>query len=66
MATKPMDDEQVDAAEESDPAWEALKNAPWDDEPLTEEDKKAIKEANEDFAAGRYITHEDLKKELGL
>ena len=66
MATKPRDDERADIAEEHDPVWEMLKNAPWDDEPLTEEDKQAIKEANEDYAAGRFITHEDLKKELGL
>ena len=66
MATKPRDDEQVDAAKEFDPVWEAFKNAPLDDEPLTEEDEIAIKEANEDFVAGRFITHKDLKKELGL
>ena len=66
MATKPKDDEQVNTAEDYDPVWELFKNAPLDDEPLTEEDKQAIKEANEDFAAGRFVTHEDLKKELGL
>lgn len=66
MATKPRDNEQIDAAEEYDPVWEAFLNAPLDDEPLTEEDIQAIKEANEDFAAGRYITLKELKKELGL
>ena len=35
-------------------------------EPLTDADKQAIKEADENFAAGRFVTHEDLKKELGL
>ena len=66
MATKPRDDERADIAEEYDPVWEMLKNAPWDDEPLTEEDKKAIREANEDFAVGRVITHKELKRKLGL
>ena len=66
MATKSKDDEQVDTTEEYDPVREMFKNAPWDDEPLTEADKQAIREANEDFAAGRFVTHEELKKELGL
>ena len=66
MATKPRDDEQVDAAKEFDPVWEAFKNAPLDDEPFTEEDKQAIKEANEDFAAGRGRSWKEIKEELGL
>ena len=66
MATKSRDDEQMNTAADFDPVWEMFKNAPLDDEPLTEADKQAIKEANEDFAAGRFITHEELKKELGL
>lgn len=66
MATKPRDDEQADIAEEHDPVWEMFKNAPWDDEPLTEEDEQAIKEANEDFAAGRGRSWKDIKEELGL
>ena len=66
MATKPDDNEQVDAATDHDPVWEAFLNAPLDDEPFTEEDELAIKEANEDFAAGRVITLKELKRRLGL
>ncbi len=33
---------------------------------LSEETKKAIKEAEEDYKAGRTITHEQLKKELRI
>ena len=66
MATKSKDDEQVDATEEYDPVWEMFKNASWDDEPLTEEDIQAIKEANEDFAAGKGRLWKDIKEELGL
>ena len=66
MATKPRDDERADIAEEHDPVWEAFLNAPLDDEPLTEEDKQAIKEAKEDIAAGRVKSLKELKKELGL
>ena len=66
MATRPRDDEQLDVTEEYDPVWELVKNAPWDDEPLTEEDKQAIKEANEDIAAGKGRSWKDIKEELGL
>ena len=66
MATKPRDDEQVDMAEEHDPVWEAFKNAPLDDEPLTEEDELAIKEAEEDLAAGRVRSWKEIKEELDL
>ena len=66
MATKPDDNRDVDVATDQDPVWEAFLNAPLDDEPLTEEDIQAIKEAEEDVAAGRIITHKELKRELGL
>jgi hypothetical protein len=39
---------------------------PYDDEPLTEEDIAALDEAWEDVRAGRVITMEELKRELGL
>ncbi len=45
---------------------EALRNAPEDDEPLTEEDSKAIEEAEEDIRQGRVTPWEEVKKELGL
>lgn len=46
-------------------AW-SLDHAPYDDEPITEEDWEAISEANEDIAAGRVVSHGQIKKELGL
>lgn len=66
MATKSRENKQPSEASDHDPLWEAVKNAPWDDEPLTEEDEQAIKEANEDFAAGRGRSWKDIKEELGL
>jgi hypothetical protein len=42
-----------------------LRDAPWDDEPLTEEELKAIREAREDVRAGRVISNEELRRELG-
>jgi len=42
-----------------------LDAAPLDDEPLTDEDREAIREAREDFAAGRVVSLEELRRELG-
>jgi hypothetical protein len=38
-------------------------NLPEDDEPLTEEDLQAIKEAEEDLKAGKTISHEEFLSE---
>ena len=42
-----------------------LDAAPLDDEPLTDEDYEAMREAREDFAAGRTVSSEELRRELG-
>lgn len=49
-----------------DPFLQAFFNAPLDDEPLTEEDIKAIEEGKEDIKAGRVYTLEQVKTELRL
>ena len=49
-----------------DPLVWFLDNAPTDDESLTDEDRQAIEEANEDIAAGRVFSHEEIRKELGI
>ena len=49
-----------------DPFLNALAGAPWDDEPLNDEDRAAIAEAREDIVAGRTISANDLKEELGI
>ena len=46
-----------------DPVLRIMAEAPWDDEPVTEEDLEAIEESNRDIAAGRVISHQDLKTE---
>ena len=66
MATKSGDNRQVDVATDHDPVWESFLNAPLDDEPLTEEDFQAIKEAEEDIAAGSVRSWKDIKEELDL
>lgn len=52
--------------DEGDPVLLAFRNAPFDDEPLTEEDIKAIQEGKEDIKAGRVYTLEQVREELGI
>lgn len=42
----------------------SVDDAPFDDEPLNEDDEKSLDEAYEDIRAGRVVSHEDLKREL--
>lgn len=52
--------------EHGDPVLHALSNAPLDDEPVTEVEEAAVREALEDVAAGRMHTMEEVKREFGL
>ncbi|MBZ4688421.1 MAG: hypothetical protein JG764_2054 [Clostridiales bacterium] len=45
---------------------EHLADPVYDDEPLTEEEKKAIEDAEEDIRAGRTQPLEEVVKELGI
>ncbi len=49
-----------------DPVLRAFLNAPEDDEPESEEERAAVEEAYEDLKAGRVVSDEELKRELGL
>lgn len=49
-----------------DPVLQALETAPEDDEPLTEEDKEAIAEAEKAIAQGKTKPWEEVKREMGL
>ena len=42
-----------------------LDAAPLDDEPLTDEERDSIRAARDDFAAGRTISMDQLRRELG-
>lgn len=53
-------------AKKLDPVTLSLLNAPVDDEHLTEEDVKAIEEADEDIRRGDVMTTNELKRRLGL
>lgn len=47
-----------------DPLARRLDSAPLDDEPLTDEERESLREAREDFAAGRVVSMDDLRREL--
>lgn len=49
-----------------DPLCRRLMEAPEDDEPETEEERAAVAEAWEDLRAGRVVSDEELRRELGL
>ena len=48
------------------PIVRAMRSAPIDDEPVTDEDRKAIEEGDRDIAAGRGIPHEEVLRKHGL
>jgi Trk K+ transport system NAD-binding subunit len=48
-----------------DPVVVAFRDAPLDDEPVTPGEEEALAEADRDIAAGRTISLEELKRELG-
>lgn len=45
---------------EEDPVLKALRDAPPDDEPVTEEDRIALEEAWEDVRQGRLTAHKEI------
>ena len=66
MTTERGKDDQAVGTAPLDPVLESRKDAPWDDEPLTADDKKAIAKANADYAAGRVVSQEELRQELDI
>lgn len=42
----------------------SLRDAPLDDEPVTKDELAALGEAEEDFAAGRVVSHEEIRREF--
>jgi hypothetical protein len=55
--------EYLQAADE-DPVLKALREAPPDDEPVTEGDLQALDEAWEDVRQGRLISNEEVRRRL--
>jgi len=50
--------------QELDPVYKAFMNAPIEDEPMIEADRRAIEEAYEDIARGECFSWEKVKAEL--
>lgn len=48
----------------ADPVLRALAAAPDEDEPLTDEDREALRQGREDAAAGRVVSHEEAVRRL--
>jgi hypothetical protein len=44
----------------------AILNAPEDDEPEIDEERLAVDEAREDIRAGRVVSLDQVKRELGI
>ena len=42
-----------------------LRDAPIDDEPETDEERQLVEEARQDLAAGRVVSHEEIRREFG-
>ena len=49
----------------ADPVQRALLDAPWDDEPETEDERQAVQEAREELARGEAIPDAELWRRLG-
>jgi hypothetical protein len=49
-----------------DPVAAAIANAPFDDEPLSAEDEKALDEGRESSKSRKWIPHEEVLAEFGL
>ena len=47
-----------------DPVVVAFRDAPEDDEPLTEADEAALAEADSDLLAGRTVSDEEIRREF--
>ncbi|MDP2996677.1 MAG: hypothetical protein Q8N47_04255 [Bryobacterales bacterium] len=58
--------QRIIAALAGDPALYSLLTAPYDDEPETEDERRAVQEAAACIERGQGITTEQLNRELGL
>jgi hypothetical protein len=50
----------------TDPLLASLANAPYDDEPETDEERAAVEEGWEAYRRGDWVSAEDVRRELGL
>jgi len=50
----------------ADPVLTSLANAPFDDEPETDEERAAVEEAWEGYGRGEWKSMDEVRRELGL
>jgi len=50
----------------ADPVHRALLTAPWDTEPETEEEHRAVQEAHDELTRGDVYPLDEVRRELGL
>jgi hypothetical protein len=48
------------------PGFAAIADVPYEDEPVTEEEKRDIAQARSEIAQGNFASHEDVLAEFGL
>jgi hypothetical protein len=53
-------------ASSDDPVMRALMNAPEMDEPLSDADREALEEGRRALEAGDVVSHQELRKAIGL
>ena len=69
-----LPDEDIDAVERylqslcthDDPVLRAVRSAPVDDEPLTDEQREDIEKARNDLRAGNRVSDAQIRADLGL
>jgi hypothetical protein len=49
----------------ANPLARKLLSAPIDDEPEPDEERQLVEEARQDLAAGRVVSHEEIRREFG-
>lgn len=49
-----------------DPLIRLLRHAPFDDEPEDEDEQAAVAEGRANLAAGRVVSHDEVRREFGL
>ena len=50
----------------TDPLLTTLANAPYDDEPETDEERAAVEEGRKAYQEGDWVAAEDVRREFGL
>ena len=61
-----LDDAEAAIAALAAPPYRPLSEAPEDDEPLTDEDIRALEEGHQEYLRGELIPHDEAMRSIGL